>query len=408
MHWAFFKKVYFHNREGVPANKPVLLAANHPTAFLDPLLLCAFLRTPLFNMTRGDLFEKPLFRKLLEAANMFPVFRLRDGYTEQDRNDAVFDFCFQKMTEKQVVAIYVEGEHHLDKRVLPCQKGIARIAFNAYEKQPMEDLQIVPAGCNYMYGDRPRDVAMVNIGQALYIRDYWELYQQHPGRAILSLCRDIELALKELCFHIQSREDDLLGEQLLVLHRSDHPEPLLPTVKFEKRRFLSEKAVLDRMNTLSAEEKVLLRDNVTVYFEALASAGLEDGPLVNPRWGSSTWWLLFAGGFLPFVVGYLSSWSVMRLSHGVANTKVKKKEFFSSVVIGVGFIFGLLYYGALLVFCISTLNPYWIALGLTLPLLGWFSMFYRELWARWNAAKKAERHPEKAKLLAFRKGCKMA
>lgn len=407
MHWAFFKKVYFHNREGVPANKPVLLAANHPTAFLDPLLLCAFLRTPLFNMTRGDLFEKPLFRKLLEGANMFPVFRLRDGYSEQDRNDAVFDFCFQKMTEKQAVAIYVEGEHHLDKRVLPCQKGIARIAFSAYEKQPMADLQIVPTGCNYMYGDRPRDVAMVNIGQPLYIRDYWELYQQHPGRAVLFLCRDIESALKELCFHIQSREDDWLGEQLLELHRSNHPEPLLPTVKFEKRRFLEEKAVLDRMNALSGEEKVGLRDKVTAYFDGLSAAGLEDGPLVNPKWGGSSWLLLFIGGFLPFIMGYVSSWPIMRLSHGVANAKVKKKEFYSSVVIGVGFIAGLLYYGALLLFCVSTLNPYWIALGLTLPLLGWFSMFYRELWARWKAAKTAERHPEKENLLAIRKDCQI-
>lgn len=402
MHWGFFKKVYFHNREGVPGDKPVLLAVNHPTAFMDPLLLCSFLHTPIYNMTRGDLFEKPFFRKLLESANMFPVFRLRDGYSEQDRNDAVFDFCYRKMTQQQVVAVYVEGEHHLEKRVLPCQKGIARIAFGAYEKNRMDDLQIVPAGCNYVYGDRPRDVAMVNIGQPLYVRDYWEIYQKNPGRAILLLCRDIELALKELCFHIQSPEDDLLGERLLMLHRSDHPEPLLPTVKFEKRRFLAEKAVLNRMNALPADQKALLRNNTNAYAEALEAAGLEDGPLVNPAWGSPIWWILFICGFVPFLIGYASSWPLMRLSHWVADTKVKKKEFYSSVIIGVGFLAGLFYYGMLLLLCIATINPYWIAMGLTLPLLGWFAMFYRELWARWNAAQRAAKHPEKERLLALR------
>ncbi len=42
LHWAFrlfFRKIYLNNTYGVPTDKPVLLAANHPTAFVDPLLL---------------------------------------------------------------------------------------------------------------------------------------------------------------------------------------------------------------------------------------------------------------------------------------------------------------------------------------------------------------------------------
>ncbi|MBK6997472.1 MAG: 1-acyl-sn-glycerol-3-phosphate acyltransferase [Lewinellaceae bacterium] len=75
-----FRKIYFHNRKGVPANKPVLIASNHPTAFIDPIFLCVFLEPPVYNMTRGDIFRKPFYRKLMEHCNMFPVYRQRDGY----------------------------------------------------------------------------------------------------------------------------------------------------------------------------------------------------------------------------------------------------------------------------------------------------------------------------------------
>ena len=88
-----FQKIHLHNRKGVPANKPVLIASNHPTAFIDPLFFCIFFDPPVYNMTRGDIFRKPFFRKLLEHCNMFPVYRQRDGYDKRDRNDEVFEYC---------------------------------------------------------------------------------------------------------------------------------------------------------------------------------------------------------------------------------------------------------------------------------------------------------------------------
>jgi hypothetical protein len=80
---------------------------------------------------------------------MFPVYRKKDGYGERDRNDEVFDYVKGKLLEGVAVNIFVEGEHHLDKRVLPMQKGIARIAFGTYQDHRLDDLQIVPVGCNY-------------------------------------------------------------------------------------------------------------------------------------------------------------------------------------------------------------------------------------------------------------------
>jgi 1-acyl-sn-glycerol-3-phosphate acyltransferase len=61
-YWCLFRKVYVYNVAGVATNKPILIAANHPTAFVDPIALCIYLHPPVYNMTRGDIFQKPWAR----------------------------------------------------------------------------------------------------------------------------------------------------------------------------------------------------------------------------------------------------------------------------------------------------------------------------------------------------------
>lgn len=400
---GFFRKININNRRRISPTAPVLLASNHPTAFVDPCLLCVYIDRPIYNMTRGDVFKQPFFRHLLEGINMFPVYRARDGYSGRDRNDEVFEFCINTLRRNRIVTIYVEGEHHLEKQVRPVQKGIARIAFNAYEQHRMEDLQIMPAGCNYCYGDRARDEVMVNFGEPIFVRDYWDDYQQNPAQTIQRLCSDIEKALHTICYHVDDRADLPLAEQLLTLHRGDQPDLPIPLVAENTKRFDGEKAVCDALNAMPTHEKEGLRTRVDAYFDALAKAGLDDASVAVPRYGHWLWGIFFGIGFPFYVAGRLSSWPVRAAAYYVGNNKVKKREFFTSVVMGMGFLSGLFWYFSLFFAALFTLNPYWIGLALLLPLLGWFSMFYREIWQRWRAGVRARKHPERDKLRAMRK-----
>ncbi|MCB9316535.1 MAG: 1-acyl-sn-glycerol-3-phosphate acyltransferase [Lewinellaceae bacterium] len=399
---GFFRKIYISNREALPTDKPVLLAANHPTAFADPCLLGIFLNPPLYNMTRGDVFRKPFFRKLMESINMFPVFRARDGFRGRDRNQEVFEFCEKKLLEKRVVTIYVEGEHHLEKHVRPIQKGILRIAFDTYEKHQLEELQILPAGCSYVWGDRPRDEAMVRIGAPIWVRDYWEDYQANPSGTMMQLASDIEAALKKVCLHIDDTSDAELLEQLLTLKRSEHVEHFVPIVSFNGDRFAREKAVCDALNELDASAKSSLQSTTSTYFKSIEKAGLTDEGLRQPKFAAWHWLLIFLVGLAPFIIGYLSSRPVVWFAKAVATKKVKKREFYSSVYMGTGFFGGILYYLAWFVGCLITLNPWWITFALLLPVLGWFSMIYREYWTRWTGARRALSHPDQQALLDLR------
>jgi len=405
LHWTFrlfFRKIYLNNTHGVPADKPVLLASNHPTAFIDPLLLCVFLDPPIYNMTRGDIFHKPFFRKLMESVNMFPVYRMRDGYASRDRNDGVFEFCQNKLRDHHTVNIFVEGEHHLDRRIRPLQKGLARIAFGTYERYLLDDLQIIPVGCNYLYGDRVRDEATLNIGQPIFVRDYWAGYQINAAAAINLLCQDIETALKSLCFHIENPHDDTLAERLLTLHRSDHPAPLLPILNYDTARFAPEKAVLDRLNILPEAEKDELRHRVNLYFKVLDKAGISDESLVRPEYGAVSWLVFLAAGGAPFLIGGVLSWPVRLLARYLAGRSVKKKEFFTSVLMGIGHFSGMVYILLLLAAGLISRSAVMIAAALMVPLLTWFFLFYRDVWARWWAARRANKHPKRAELLELR------
>lgn len=398
-----FRKIYLHNRTGVKVNTPVIIAANHPTAFIDPIFFTSFFDPPVYNMTRGDIFRKPLARKFLMSCNMFPVFRARDGFQGRDRNDEVFEFCQEKLQLRVSVNIFVEGEHHLDKRVLTAKKGIARIAFGTYERHRQEDLQIIPTGCNYVNGLTTRDEAKIIVGEPLFVKDYWPAYEQNPAVAVNKLCRDIEQRLKLICYHIEDPADDLLVDQLLTLWRTEHPAEHLPIVEHQASRFFGEKALIDQVNGMPAEKKAQIRSRTTEYFTALEQAGLNDEGLLHPEHLRLSW-IIFLVLTAPIAIsGFLIGWPVRWLVYSTAGRLVKKKEFYTSVLMGLAVVYGGFYLLGLVVTGFMTDSPGLITFALMMPLLAWISIFWKETLVRLKAALKAKNHAMRAQLLGMRK-----
>ncbi len=388
---------------GVKSHTPVIIAANHPTAFIDPIFFCIFFDPPVYNMTRGDIFQKPFFRKLLESANMFPVYRQRDGYDGRGKNDEVFDYCRQKLQSRVAVNIFVEGEHHLSKQVLPAHKGFARVAFGTYAIDPMEDLQIVPVGCNYYNGAQTRDEAKIVTGKPLFVKDYWEAYQKNPAAAINQLCRDVEKALKEICYHVEDPLDFDLADHLLQISRNQNPVSPLPVVEHHAKPFWHEKAMLNRLNIMPAEEKAKLANQVSNYFNALEKAGLTDESLIQPEQsGISRLALLML--MAPFaLVGYIIGWPVRYFIYGITKEKVKKKEFYTSALMGMAVLLGLIYFGIWMVTGLLTGSSWILTLGILMPILAWISIFWKETRLRWYMSLKANKHPERSSLLDMRR-----
>lgn len=148
--YFFFEDITITGRENILKKGPVILASNHPDAFLDALLLTSYYNKPIYYLARGDVFSGPFVSALLRFMNIVPVFRKEEGTENLSKNDATFSFCIDVLREDGTILIFSEGGSHNKWELRTLRKGTARLAYNSWkdEKAGME-LKVVPVAINY-------------------------------------------------------------------------------------------------------------------------------------------------------------------------------------------------------------------------------------------------------------------
>ena len=192
----FFGKFEINGREHIPEDLPFLIAPNHQNAFLDAILMGVYNQKPVHFLTRSDVFVPP-FVGALQALNMMPIYRIRDGYDKLSKNEAVFEICERLLGDHQPVLIFPEGNMDKHHFLRPLTKGTARLALQT-QMNLAEDLLILPVGINYFDHYRPRHKCIVNFGVPLRVNDYMARYQQHSAKGLISLRNDLSDAIKGL------------------------------------------------------------------------------------------------------------------------------------------------------------------------------------------------------------------
>jgi glycerol-3-phosphate O-acyltransferase / dihydroxyacetone phosphate acyltransferase len=387
----FYKKVFISNFDAIPLDQPVILAANHPTGFVDPLVLSAYIKKDLWHMTRGDLFRTPLVNYLLQSANMFPVYRFKEGFEDARRNQVVFDYCTEKLANNQILAIYVEGNSAHEKRIRPLQKGAARIAFEAFGKNKQQNLQIFPVTCNYTFATEPRSEVMFAAGSPIFIKDYFDLFVENPAQAIFQINQEIDRQLRNSFVEIKNKSDEPLSEHLFELYRNPISRPLSPHFSTDIRRLQDEKAISDRINCLQETEKSALFEKTTAYFLHLKNQKITDFGLTQSRWSSWVWLIFGLIGFFPATIGKILTIWPAYFAKWVMQKTARKQEFQSSIFIGVCIVtYLLVWFPAFIFIAISTKKAIFIAISLILPLWGYLSILFFEICGYHFEARKAQ------------------
>jgi 1-acyl-sn-glycerol-3-phosphate acyltransferase len=383
----FFRKIYFTNRDRIPKGKPLIIAINHPSAFIEPCILACFLPLDLYFLVRGDLFKKPVFRKMLNVLHMVPIFRKQEGLDQLNKNGETFDFCYQALNDFKTVVILPEGKTIQEKRLRVIRKGLARIAFGTHEKYGDIDLHIVPIGVNFTEADKFRSVAMFDVGEPIRLNDYYDQYLESPQRAIRYLTNEVKQGLEDHIVNIPNPADDALAEDLFTLHRNDHPEKILPLISEDRKPLEAEMNIADYVSQMSTEEKSNWTEKIKQYFSKLKSNGIEDQALQNPEVYNWKNGLFLIFGFIPYLVGFWLNYPIFGYAKHVSKTKVKQLEFKAPVALAVGIGLSLV----LVLFLVSVgtyLWGWWSILALILLFyLGRFSLVYLEFWKKYNAAK---------------------
>lgn len=136
-------------KENIPKKGALLFIPNHQNALVDALLIPTTNKRNTHFLTRAAVFKNKTIAKFFNSLNMLPVYRIRDGFNTIEKNLLIFEKCFEILKQKKAIEIFAEGEHHLDRRIIPLKKGFARIILGTLQENPDLEITIVPVGINF-------------------------------------------------------------------------------------------------------------------------------------------------------------------------------------------------------------------------------------------------------------------
>jgi len=403
---VFYRHIYFSHPERIPKDKPVILACNHPTAFIEPCLLACFLDRSLYFLVRGNLFKKPIYDLLLRSLHMLPIFRLKDGgYGKLKSNYQTFQAVFQALEQNRTVMILAEGSTKQCKRLRPLQKGAARLALGALEaSEHIEEVYVVPVGVNFTYAERPRSEVMVAFGEPIPATEYQATYRENANQGIRNLTEDLFPAMEQCLVNIPNQSDEELVEHLLRLQRSNHPKNEWAIFEKQTEALRAEQEMANKVAAMPPAEKRQLADQAATYFERLGQFGLSDRSLKENRLPDLVDRLKILLGFPFFALGRLLNFPLIWPSLYISRNRVKTHEFVMPVRWAVAL--GTYLLATIGVALAAALNGWWWLIGTygLLLALGWFSLYYAEFRQRYRKRKRLSivPAPQLAKLQGMR------
>ena len=381
--YLFFQKIYFANENRIPRDKPVILAINHPTGFMEPIIMAVLMKKPLHFLVRGDFFSKKIYGTLLRALHMIPIFRMRDntGFSGVKSNFSTFEACYAGLKSGKIIMIFPEGRTVLEKRLRPLQRGLVRIAFGTLGRYPeLEDLYIVPVGVNFTDGERPRGKVMINFGEPLSARSFYKTGTAVEGDQLLEA---LAQAMAQNIIIVEDPADDVLAEQLLTLDRSERKESRFPIVEDAADCLWREKNIANRINSMPAEEKATLKTQTESYFKVLKAAHMNDKAVAKPR--STQLGVGQLLGLIPAYLGYIFGFLPAQLARYIPHKQVHRLEYKMPVWACASWGAFLLYYLFWLV--LAATSGQWLILVFAAVLGGfaWFSLYYFEYLQQWRS-----------------------
>ncbi|WP_298652497.1 1-acyl-sn-glycerol-3-phosphate acyltransferase [uncultured Proteiniphilum sp.] len=272
----FRKLVFVGKKENVSKNRPVIFAPNHRNALIDALMLVfsSYHRKQIVFLARADIFKQKFMAWLLRGMRIMPVFRIRDGKDNLDRNNEIFDNAAHILRKNNPIALFPEARHNPKQSLLPIQKAVARIVLPTEASVDFQlRSQIVPVSIYY------RDIfgflsdAYVTFGTPIEVSDYKDIYHENPVLAINQLRQELENRLKSMVVDIWNDEfyeeychaidwnGDRIAQEKFSERKDDFLQAALYIVKILDELYHSSRGVFDQKTAGFREARRLLKEH---------------------------------------------------------------------------------------------------------------------------------------------------
>ena len=225
----FFRRIEIVGLEHVPADTPVVFAANHPNGLVDPLFILCFAPRPVSFLGKAPLFRYPLIGYFVRVLETIPVYRKQDN--TKGTNAETFARARDVLRSAGSIAIFPEGTTHSDPQLRELKTGAARIALGAQ----LPSIAIVPAGIYYTAKQTFRSEALVWFGEPLIVAAVPAADDGEPPPAsVIDLTAKIEQRLDSVTLQADSHAALELISRAEDIFSGGAQQPL--ATEFELRR----------------------------------------------------------------------------------------------------------------------------------------------------------------------------
>ena len=150
----FYAHVEVVGAEHVPADGPLIVAANHHNSIVDAMILLAVMPRPLRVLANAPLFRHPLIGPFLRLIGGLPVHRRQEAGNDADpsRNTDLFAATTAALSAGGAIAIFPEGRTQPEPALQTLRTGTARMLLEAESTTSGLHVTLLPVGLVF---DRP-------------------------------------------------------------------------------------------------------------------------------------------------------------------------------------------------------------------------------------------------------------
>lgn len=244
----YFKEVIIFGMEHLEQDKPLILAANHPSAFVEPCLIGAYFPIEVHFMTRGDFFIPP-FVWFFNGTNQIPIYRMRDGIKNLRKNEQSFAKAYEVLREGGRVTIFPEATTRDVKRIRRLKDGASRLVVGAYEKTGVIPY-INGVVTNYENLHRWRSYVFLSISEPIKP----EKFLKESGNSLKEMTELTAERMKSGAIHIARDKDDEWVNVILQTATEEWRAARLPLTKIQLFKHLQEIAAVSEYDDTEKEE----------------------------------------------------------------------------------------------------------------------------------------------------------
>ena len=216
--YIFFKKIVYTGKENIPKEGPLIIVANHPNTFTDPLIIALAVKQRVGFIANASIFTNKTLAKIFTYLHIIPIYRKKDiAKGEKPDNQKTFAKCNEYLSNKGTFLIFPEGSSYYELKLREIKTGTARIALSFEESKNFNgNLKITPISLDYSDALQFRSMVSVIISKPITLDKYRETYLKDEFEAAKELTQEIKEELAENVTHTSGKVQESL---LLRVHK---------------------------------------------------------------------------------------------------------------------------------------------------------------------------------------------